>query len=60
MNMNLSLLSQSGPAQTTDYMIAGYAVIIGLMAVYLISIWLRKRSLMRQWEMLEAIQDKDK
>ncbi|MGB9640425.1 MAG: hypothetical protein ACPL4H_05895 [Anaerolineales bacterium] len=58
--MNLSIFSQTGPAQTTDYMIAGYAVIIGVMAIYLISIWLRKRSLMRQWELLKAIQDKDK
>lgn len=58
--MNLSMLSQTGPAQTTDYMIAGYAVIIGVMVIYLISIWLRNRNLMRQWEMLEEVQGKDK
>jgi len=54
--MILSLLTQSGPAQTTDYMIAGFSVILGVMAVYLISLWLRKRNLLHQWEMLEALE----
>lgn len=57
--MNFYWLTQSGPAQTTDYMIAGYAVIIGVMAIYVISLFLRKRSLLRQWEMLKTIRDKD-
>ncbi len=57
--MNFSWLTQSGPAQTTDYMIAGYAVIIGVMGIYYLSLLLRKRSLSRQWEMLQSIQDND-
>jgi hypothetical protein len=40
-------------AQTTNYMLAGYIVIFGAMALYLISLAARWRKLRRDEEMLE-------
>jgi hypothetical protein len=40
-------------AQTTNYMLAGYIVIFGAMALYLISLAARWRNLRRDEEMLE-------
>jgi hypothetical protein len=51
-------LLQEGPAQTTGYMIAGYVVIFGIMALYWISLVVRKRNLTQDLEMLEEIQEK--
>lgn len=53
--MILSSLFQEGPAETTAYMIAGYAVILVVMAIYIISLWLRWRNLHRDQEMLERL-----
>jgi len=41
---------------TVKYMIAGYVVIFGVMAVYLVSLFLRWRSLQRDLQMLEEMQ----
>ncbi len=54
--MLLSLLLQEGPADTTSYMIAGYAVIFGVMLFYLISLLVRQRNLQKDLEVLEEIQ----
>jgi hypothetical protein len=54
--MLLSLLLQEGPADTTSYMIAGYAVIFGVMLLYLISLLVRQRNLQKDLEVLEEIQ----
>ena len=54
--MLLSLLLQEGPADTTSYMIAGYAVIFGVMLLYLISLIVRQRNLQKDLEVLEEIQ----
>ncbi|MBK5108463.1 MAG: hypothetical protein JJE12_10030 [Anaerolineales bacterium] len=54
--MLLSLLLQEGPADTTSYMIAGYAVIFGVMLLYLISLMVRQRNLQKDLEVLEEIQ----
>jgi CcmD family protein len=48
---------QQGPAETTAYMIAGYAVIFTGLVAYLISLAVRQRRLLRDLEMLEE-QDK--
>jgi hypothetical protein len=40
------------------YMIAGYSVIFGVMAIYLISLFLRWRNLRRDLQMLEEMQEK--
>lgn len=54
----LSLL-QEGPAETTVYMIAGYAIVLVVMAVYIGSLWLRWKNLHRDREMLETLSTKE-
>ena len=53
-------LFQEGPADTTNFMIAGYAVIFGVMLIYLISLLVRQRNLQKDMEVLEEIQAEDK
>ena len=50
------MLFQQGPAETTVYMIAGYSVIFGVMLLYLVSLFVRRRRLQRNLEMLEDIE----
>ena len=50
---------QDAPANTTTYMIAGYAVIFGLMLIYLVSLVVRRRNLEQDFEMLESLEKKD-
>jgi hypothetical protein len=47
---------QEGPADTTNFMIAGYAIIFGVMLIYLISLLVRQRNLQKDMEVLEEIQ----
>ena len=54
--LNLTLL-QEGPAETTGYMIAGYAVIFGVMLIYVASLYIRRRNLLRDLEVLKELQD---
>ena len=54
--MLLSYFLQDGPANTTNYMIAGYVVIFGVMLIYLISLLIRGRNLQKDLEVLEEIQ----
>lgn len=54
--MLLSILLQEGPADTTNFMIAGYVVIFGVMLVYLVSLLVRQRNLQKDLEVLEEIQ----
>ena len=44
------------PAQTLEYMIAGYVVIFGVMLVYVASLALRRRRLRREEEMLAELE----
>jgi hypothetical protein len=53
------LFLQQGPAQTSTYLIAGYAVIFGVMLVYLISLAIRQRNLLRDMETFKEIEKKD-
>ena len=57
--MLFSFFLQEGPANTTSYMIAGYAVIFGVMLIYLISLLIRQRNLQKDLEVLEEIQDEE-
>lgn len=57
--MLLSLLLQEGPAETTNYMIAGYAVIFGVMLIYLISLYVRRRNLEQDLELLDELQERE-
>ena len=58
--MLLNLLHAQGPIETTNYMIAGYAVIFGVMALYLISLVVRRRNLLRDLELLEELEKQPK
>ncbi|MDD2694473.1 MAG: hypothetical protein PHD58_00935 [Anaerolineales bacterium] len=50
---------QQAPADTGAYMIAGYAVIFGVMAIYLISLVIRRRSLQQDLQVLEEMEKKE-
>ncbi len=54
--MLFSFFLQEGPANTTNFMIAGYAVIFGVMLIYLFSLLIRQRNLQKDLEVLEEIQ----
>jgi len=47
---------QEAPADTTTFMIAGYAVIFGVMLLYVISLNIRKRNLERDLDVLQEIE----
>ena len=47
-----------GPADTLNYMIAGYGVIFGVMFIYLASLVLRWRNLRQDEELLEEMEKK--
>jgi len=55
--MLMSMILQDGPAQTTNYMIMGYAVIFGLMLIYVASLYLRQRNLKQDLELMEELKD---
>ena len=57
--MLFSYLLQEGPANTTSFMIAGYAVIFGVLLLYLISLLVRQRNLQKDLEVLEEIQGEE-
>ena len=58
--MNLfSILLQEGPAETTNYMILGYTVIFGVLAIYLISLFVRNRNLKHEAQLLEELEQED-
>jgi CcmD family protein len=46
-------LLQEAPAETTNYMIAGYTVIFGVILLYLLSLYIRQRNLKQELEILE-------
>ena len=57
--MNLGILFDHPPQtpDTTDFMILGYAVIFGVMFLYVISLYLRRRSLEMDMELLQDLED---
>ena len=52
------LFLQQGPAQTTNYMIAGYTVIFGVILFYVLSLYLRYRNLKRDLDTLQELENK--
>jgi len=52
------MLSAQITPDTVKYMIAGYVVIFSVIAVYLVSLFLRWRALRRDLRTLEEMQDK--
>jgi hypothetical protein len=53
----LFYILQEGPAQTSGYMIAGYAVIFGVMLIYLVSLVVRFRNLNQDLEVLDELEE---
>jgi hypothetical protein len=53
------LFLQDAPANTVNYMIAGYVVIFGVILIYLISLAIRNRNLKQDLEVLEEVEAKD-
>lgn len=51
------LYLQDAPAVTTGYFIAGYAVIFSVMAIYILSIFIRFRNNRQELEILAEIED---
>lgn len=47
------MLFQNAPANTTNYMIAGYIVIFGVILLYMLSLVIRQRNLKQELEILE-------
>ena len=52
------LFLQQGPAETTVYMIAGYSVIFGVMFLYLVSLFVRRRRTAQDLAALEEMDDR--
>ncbi len=50
---------QEGPANTTTYMIAGYTVIFGLIALYLLSLYVRQKNYKKDFELLQELGGED-
>ena len=47
---------QEAPAETFNYMLLGYGVILGSIALHLFSLWARFRNLRRDLEVLDEVQ----
>ncbi len=54
------MMNLEGPAQTFNYMLLGYAVILGCIAVLLTSMIARYRSLKRELQMLQDMEKRGK
>jgi hypothetical protein len=54
------LFLQQGPADTLTFMIAGYAVIFGVILIYLVSLAVRDRNFKQDIEVLKEFEDQDK
>lgn len=50
------MLLQEGPADTFSYMVFGYAVILGTMGLFVLSLFVRIRNLRREKETLDELE----
>jgi hypothetical protein len=57
--MNWLILLQEGPAETTDYMILGFVVIFGAMLAHVVSLWVRRRNLQKDIELLDQLEKQE-
>ncbi len=48
---------QQGPADTVNYMIMGFSVILGTMALYIASLFVRVQSLRKDQAVLDELDD---
>ena len=51
------MLIQQGPADTINYMIMGFSVILGSMALYIVSLVVRMQSLRKDQAVLDEIDE---
>ena len=56
----LASILQQAPAETSRYMIAGYSVIFSVMFLYIVSLFIRRRNLKRDLEILSEVESKEK
>jgi len=49
---------QEGPAETFNYMVAGFVVIFGAMGLYLVSLVTRNKNLSQDLETLQKIEER--
>jgi CcmD family protein len=56
----LNSIIQYAPAETTRYMLAGYAVIFSVMFGYIISLFIRRHNLERDLATLEEMEQREK
>lgn len=52
------LFLQEGPAETTGFMLLGFAVIFGVLFLHVASLVIRQRNLKRDLEVLEEVSKK--
>jgi hypothetical protein len=52
------VILQEAPADTVNYMILGFVVILGTMAVFIASLIVRFRNLQRDVELLDELESK--
>lgn len=50
-------LFQQAPAETTAYMVAGFAVIFVMMFAYVASLFMRNRNQKFEYELLESMEE---
>ncbi len=53
------MLIQPPPAETFSYMVLGFTVILGSMALFILSLAVRYRSLKRDLDLLEEMETKE-
>jgi CcmD family protein len=56
----LIALIQQAPAETTNYMVAGYTVIFSVIFAYIVSLIIRSRSLKREVQTLNDLDAEEK
>ena len=53
------MLFAEGPANTVNYLIAGYTVFFTVMILYLASLLMRQRNLKQDLEVLQEVEQRD-
>ena len=53
------MFAVEGPANTLSYLVAGYVVIFGSMAAYLVSLIVRFRNLKQDMDMFQELEKKE-
>jgi len=56
----LTSILQQAPAETTRYMVAGYLVIFSVMSLYILSLFIRRRNLERELQILDEMEQNQK